>query len=58
MSDIAEPPSNRRSNLDRGTDKQAFAQVQKWMATIREIDQERQTERERAANSIRRAPQS
>jgi hypothetical protein len=38
MSDIAEPPSNRRSNRDRRTDKQAFAQVEKWVATIREID--------------------
>jgi alkylhydroperoxidase family enzyme len=58
MSDIAEPPCNRRSNRDRRTDKQAFAQVEKWMATIREIDQERQTEHERAANSIRQAPHS
>jgi hypothetical protein len=48
MSDIAEPSSKPRSKRDERTDKQAFAQIEKWMAMIREIDRERQTERERA----------
>jgi len=49
MSDIVEPSSEWRSKRDEGTDKQVYAQVEKWMAMIREIDQERQTERERAS---------
>jgi hypothetical protein len=48
MSNIAEPSSKPRNKRDERTDKQAFAQVEKWMAMIREIDRERQTERERA----------
>lgn len=48
MSDIANPSSEPSTKPDERTDKQAFAQVEKWMAMIREIDQERQTERKRA----------
>jgi hypothetical protein len=47
MSDIAEPSSKPRGKRDERNDQQAFNQVEKWMAMIREIDQERQTERER-----------
>jgi hypothetical protein len=45
MSDASSKPSTKR---DERTDKQAFAQVEKWMAMIREIDQERQPEHKRA----------
>jgi hypothetical protein len=48
MSDIAEPSSKPRTERDERTDKEAYARVEKWMAMIREIDQERQIERERA----------
>jgi hypothetical protein len=48
VSDIAEPSSKPRGKRDERTDKQPYARVEKWMAMIREIDQERQTERERA----------
>jgi hypothetical protein len=48
MSDIAKPSSKPRTERDERTDKEAYAQVEKWMAMIREIDQERQIERERA----------
>jgi hypothetical protein len=47
MSGIAEPSSKPHGKRDERTDKQAFTQVEKWMAMIREIDQQRQTERER-----------
>jgi len=47
MSDIAEPSSKPRTKHGERTDKQAFTQVEKWMAMIREIDQE-QAERKRA----------
>jgi len=42
MSDIAESSSKPGSKRDERTDKQAFAQVEKWMAMIREISRERQ----------------
>jgi hypothetical protein len=48
MSDIAESSSEPRSKRNERTDKQAFAQVEKWMAMIREIDQDRQPEPKRA----------
>jgi hypothetical protein len=48
MSDIAEPSSKPRTKSDERSDKQAFTQVERWLAMIREIDRERQTERERA----------
>lgn len=48
MSDIAESSSKPRSKRDQRTDKQAFAQVEKWMAMIREIDRERLAEHGRA----------
>jgi hypothetical protein len=44
MSEIADtqsPPTTRR---DDQADKQAFAQVEKWMAMIREISHERQAQ--------------
>ena len=48
MSDIADTSSKPNTKRDERTDKQAFDQVEKWMAMIREIDQERQTEHKRA----------
>jgi hypothetical protein len=48
MPDIVEPSSKPRSKRDERTDKQAFAQVEKWMAMIREINQDRQPELKRA----------
>ncbi len=48
MADIADTSSKPNMKRDERIDKQAFAQVEKWMATIREIDQERQTEHKRA----------
>jgi hypothetical protein len=48
MSDIADTSSKPNTKRDERTDKQAFAQVEKWMAMIREIDQERQMEHKRA----------
>jgi hypothetical protein len=48
MSDIADTSPNPSAPRDERTDKQAFAQVEKWMAMIREIDQERQPEHKRA----------
>jgi hypothetical protein len=48
MSDIAESSSEPCSKRNERTDKQAFAQVEKWMAMIREIDQDRQPEPKRA----------
>ena len=48
MSDIAESSAKPSSKRDERTDKQAFAQVEKWMAMIREIDQDRQPEPKRA----------
>ena len=41
----ASKPSAKR---DARTDEQAFAQVEKWMAMIREIDREPQTDHKRA----------
>jgi hypothetical protein len=48
MSDIAESSAKPSSKRDERTDKQAFAQVEKWMAMIREIDQDRQPKPKRA----------
>ena len=48
MSDIAESSSEPCSKRNERTDKQAFAQVEKWMAMIREIDREPQTDHKRA----------
>ena len=48
MSDIADTSSKPSTKRDERTDKRAFDQVEKWMAMIREIDQERQTEHKRA----------
>ncbi len=42
MSDIAATQSRPTTRRDDQADKQAFAQVEKWMATIREIMHERQ----------------
>lgn len=47
MSDIAGSSSKPRGKRDERTDKQAFTQVEKWMAMIREIDQDRQPEPKR-----------
>jgi hypothetical protein len=49
MSEIADPQSKPTTRRDEEADKQAFAQVEKWMAMIRQIDQERaaQTKRDR-----------
>ena len=48
MSDIADTSSKPNAKRDERTDKQAFAQVEKWMAMIREIDREQQPEHKRA----------
>ena len=42
MSDTADTPSNPITRRDDQADKQAFDQVEKWMAMIREISHERQ----------------
>ena len=47
MSDIAESSSKPGSKRNERTDKQAFAQVEKWMAMIREFDQDRPPEPKR-----------
>jgi hypothetical protein len=47
MADIAES-SKPRNKRDEHTDKQALSRVEKWMAMIREIDQDRQPEPKRA----------
>ena len=43
MSDIDDASSKPGAKRDARTDDQAFAQVEKWMAMIREIDREPQT---------------
>ena len=48
MPDIVESPSRLRAKGDERADRQAFRQVEKWMAMIREIDQDRQPEPKRA----------
>ena len=48
MSDIADTSAEPSTRRDAHTDKQAFDQVEKWMAMIREIDQDRQPEPKRA----------
>lgn len=48
MSEIAETPSGPTTRRDEEADKQAFAQVEKWMQTIREIARERQAQSKRA----------
>jgi hypothetical protein len=47
MSDIADAQSNPTTRRDDQADKQAFDQVERWMAMIREIDAERQAQIER-----------
>jgi hypothetical protein len=47
-SDIADTSSKPSAKRDARTDEQAFAQVEKWMAMIREIDREPQTDHKRA----------
>jgi hypothetical protein len=44
MSDIADTQSSPTTRRDDQADKQAFAQVEKWMAMIREIAHERQAQ--------------
>jgi hypothetical protein len=48
MSEIADPQSGTTTRRDDDqADKQAFAQVEKWMAMIRELDAERQAHAKR-----------
>jgi hypothetical protein len=48
MSEIADMQSRSTGRRDDDqSDKQAFAQVEKWMAMIREIDEERQVQTKR-----------
>jgi hypothetical protein len=49
MSEIADTQSRATTRRDDQADKQAFAQIEKWMAMIREIDEEpeAQTRRDR-----------
>jgi hypothetical protein len=42
MSEVAETPSKPTTKRDGQADKQVFAQVEKWMAMIRELNHERQ----------------
>jgi len=42
MSETAETPSKPQATRSERADKQAIAQVEKWMAIIREISHERQ----------------
>jgi hypothetical protein len=44
MSEIAGRQSRPTPRRDDQADKQAFAQVEKWMAMIREINHERQAQ--------------
>jgi hypothetical protein len=55
MSDVDDASSKPGAKRDARTDNQAFTQVEKWLAMIREIDREPQPERKRA-ESARRAP--
>jgi hypothetical protein len=48
MSDVANTPLKPNAKRDTRTDNQAFAQVEKWMAMIREIDREPQPQRKHA----------
>ena len=48
MSDIADTSSKPSAKRDARTDEQAFAQVEKWMAMIREIDEERAAQTKRS----------
>ena len=43
MFEIAPPPSRPATSRDARADKQAFAEVEKWMAMIRELGRERQS---------------
>jgi hypothetical protein len=47
MSEIADTPSPQTARRNDRADKQAFAQVEKWMAMIREISSERQAQTKR-----------
>jgi hypothetical protein len=48
MSDVDDASSKPGAKRDARTDNQAFTQVEKWLAMIREIDREPQPERKRA----------
>jgi hypothetical protein len=48
MPDVVDAPSKPGVKRDARPDNQAFAQVEKWMAMIREIDREPLPERKRA----------
>jgi hypothetical protein len=47
MSEIADTSSRQTARRDDRADKQAFAQVEKWMAMIREISNERRAQTKR-----------
>ena len=47
MSEIADTPSPQTARRDDRADKQAFAQVEKWMGMIREISNERRAQTKR-----------
>jgi hypothetical protein len=40
MSEVVTPPSKPQSTRIGSADKEAFAQVEKWMAVIREISRD------------------
>ncbi len=42
MSETADPQPKSHATRNDSADKRAFAQVEKWMAIIREISRERQ----------------
>jgi hypothetical protein len=48
MSDVDDAPFKPNAKRETRTHNQAFVQVEKWMAMIREIDREPQPERKRA----------
>ena len=52
---IRETSSKPNAKRDERTDEQAFTQVEKWMAMIREIDREPQAERKRADHDASRS---
>jgi hypothetical protein len=47
MSEGTDPQSSPARRRDDQADKQAFAQVEKWMAMIREISDERRAQAKR-----------
>jgi len=45
MSEVAETRSSAKTQREQQADQQALAQVEKWMAMIRALNEEREPER-------------